>query len=150
MAIISFPEPKDLQVDFIGRTGDSRPKSFGQYDVTNPHPGYGKDPNILNEFGHTKYPMYVGTVIVNNPEEERVARGEPLVTEEKLPSVDWKSEPVLRDDGPTVQEWVAAGFKAKDYPPKGWAAISSQEEIDEAIQEEAEAEADAAASGWGK
>jgi hypothetical protein len=32
-----------------------------KYDVSNPHPGYGKDPNILNEFGHTKYPKWVKT-----------------------------------------------------------------------------------------
>lgn len=31
------------------------------YDVSNPHPGYGTDPNILNEFGHTAYPKWVAT-----------------------------------------------------------------------------------------
>ena len=29
------------------------------YTKENLHPGYGKDPNIMNEYGHTKYPMYV-------------------------------------------------------------------------------------------
>lgn len=29
------------------------------YDVSNPHPMYGKDPNILNEYGHTEYPKMV-------------------------------------------------------------------------------------------
>lgn len=56
------------------------------YDPQNPHPGFGKDPNILNEWGHTYYPKYVypkgsepaegekpdlsKRVIVNNPKEE--------------------------------------------------------------------------------
>lgn len=31
------------------------------YGVGNPHPGYGKDPNIANEFGHTHYPKMVQT-----------------------------------------------------------------------------------------
>ena len=33
-----------------------KPEPFG---VSNPHPGFGKDDNIANEFGHTTYPMYV-------------------------------------------------------------------------------------------
>jgi hypothetical protein len=74
MSLTSFPEPKDLEVDFVNRTGDSRPVSFQKWDVSNPHPGYGKDPNILNEYGHTKYPMWVDNVIVNNEEEELAER----------------------------------------------------------------------------
>jgi len=30
-----------------------------EYSASNPHPLFGKDPNILNELGHTKYPMYI-------------------------------------------------------------------------------------------
>lgn len=143
MSLTSFPEPKDLDVDFINRTGDSRPKSFLKYDVSNPHPGFGKDPNIINEFGHTKYPMYVGMVIVNNADEERAARGDA-----RLPEVDgWGEKPALKEDGPTIHEYVAAGYKAKNYPPKGYASKSEQDEIDEAIKEEVEAEAKSA--GWG-
>ena len=74
MALTAFPEPKDLEVDFVNRIGDSRPISFQKWDVSNPHPGFGKDPNILNEYGHTKYPMYVGNVIVQNEEEEKAER----------------------------------------------------------------------------
>lgn len=45
------------------------------YGVSNPHPGYGKDKNVANEFGHTHYPKYVKNadgvnVIVNNAAEE--------------------------------------------------------------------------------
>jgi len=95
MSLTAFPEPKDLDVDFVHRTGDSRPKSFQEYDVSNPHPGFGKDPNILNEFGHTKYPMFVGNVIVNNEEEEKAARGEvaveapPVKTSETTTKTGW-------------------------------------------------------------
>ncbi|MCE0778926.1 HeH/LEM domain-containing protein [Pseudomonas sp. NMI542_15] len=38
-----------------------------------------------------------------------------------------------RQDGPTVGEFVEAGYKAADYPPEGYASQSSQEEIDAAI-----------------
>lgn len=74
MSLTAFPEPKDLDISFVDRIGDSRPKTFQQYDVSNPHPGFGKDPNILNEYGHTKYPMFVGNVIVKNEEEELAER----------------------------------------------------------------------------
>ena len=44
------------------------------YTVANPHPGYGKDPNIANEFGHTHYPKYVqtkdGAKVANDEDEE--------------------------------------------------------------------------------
>lgn len=29
------------------------------HNVSNPHPGLGIDPNIINEFGHTKYPKWI-------------------------------------------------------------------------------------------
>lgn len=74
MSLTAFPEPKDLEVDFVHRIGDSRPLNFQTWTVENPHPGFGKDPNILNEYGHTKYPMWVGSVIVNNEEEEQAEK----------------------------------------------------------------------------
>jgi hypothetical protein len=104
-------------------------KTFQHYDVSNPHPGYGKDPNILNEFGHTKYPMMVYPngrglpgKIVNNEHEENEALG--------------KEAPELRQDGPTLEEYMAHGYKASTYPPKGFAAKSPQEEIDKAVEQE--------------
>lgn len=39
----------------------------------------------------------------------------------------------LREDGPTIGEWVAAGYLAENYPPDGYAARSSDEEIAEAV-----------------
>lgn len=98
-------------------------KEFQQYGVSNPHPGFGTDPNIINCFGHTKYPMWVTKpdgekIVVNSEEEEHAALGK--VVE-------------LRQDGPTVAEYVNAGYDPKGYPPKGYASKSSDEEIKTAI-----------------
>ena len=51
------------------------------YDVANPHPDFGKDDNIINEFGHTMYPKYVkdadgNSVIVKDAKEEAKVTGE--------------------------------------------------------------------------
>lgn len=46
----------------------------------------------------------------------------------------------LREDGPTVAEWVEAGYPAATYPPAGYSLRSSQEEIDAAIQLQKDAE----------
>lgn len=58
------------------------------YDVNNPHPGFGKDPNILNEYGHTAYPKYVypegnkDGVVVNNAKEEAEVMGDTEASDE--------------------------------------------------------------------
>jgi hypothetical protein len=39
----------------------------------------------------------------------------------------------LRTDGPTVAEYVDAGYQASSYPPAGYASRSTPEEIDAAI-----------------
>ncbi|SFX17597.1 HeH/LEM domain-containing protein [Pseudomonas sp. NFACC49-2] len=39
----------------------------------------------------------------------------------------------LRTDGPTVADFVAAGYEANDYPPTGYASRSTDEEIAAAI-----------------
>lgn len=88
MSLIAFPEPKDLDISFVDRIGDSRPKTFQQYDVSNPHPGFGKDPNILNEYGHTKYPMFVGNVIVKNEEEELAERAKTEAPATEAPATE--------------------------------------------------------------
>lgn len=31
----------------------------------------------------------------------------------------------LRTDGPTIEEWVAKGYRAEHYPPEGWAEVPS-------------------------
>jgi len=47
---------------------------------------------------------------------------------EQSPPADDKpktEEPPLRQDGPTLEEYVAAGYKAENYPPPGFAAKPS-------------------------
>ena len=60
------------------------------YDVSNPHPGFGKDPNILNEFGHTMYPKWVNGVIVQNEKEETKLIGKKV--EKPTKPVGWGEE----------------------------------------------------------
>ncbi|KQQ81947.1 hypothetical protein [Aureimonas sp. Leaf324] len=43
----------------------------------------------------------------------------------------------LRSDGPTVEEYVAAGYQATGYPPSGYASLSSEGEIAAAIATQA-------------
>lgn len=42
----------------------------------------------------------------------------------------------LRTDGPTVAEFVAAGYSASNYPPEGYASRSTPEEIAAAVAEQ--------------
>ena len=74
MALTQFPEPKSLNVLEIGDSKDNRTV---KYSLENPHPMYGKDPNIINELGHTIYPKMIypngkdqPSVIVYNAREE--------------------------------------------------------------------------------
>lgn len=43
----------------------------------------------------------------------------------------------LRKDGPTVAEFVEAGYRASNYPPFGYASRSTDDEIANAIAEQA-------------
>ena len=52
-------------------------------------------------------------------------------------AVDDGKHPVdPREDGPTIAEFVAAGYKASNYPPEGYASLSTAEEIAEALKAE--------------
>lgn len=42
----------------------------------------------------------------------------------------------LDEDGPTVTEFIASGYKASNYPPEGYASRSTAEEIAEALKDE--------------
>lgn len=42
----------------------------------------------------------------------------------------------IRTDGPTVAEFVAAGYPAKNYPPAGYASRSTPEEVATAVDAE--------------
>lgn len=120
---------QNIETTFEQRTASADPAFVkypsGQWSVANPHPGYGKDPNIINEFGHTMYPKWVKNsanedVIVNSAEEEAELLG----------------TNTLKEDGPTVKEYVEAGYKASEYPPKGYASKSTDEEIKEYTDKE--------------
>lgn len=39
----------------------------------------------------------------------------------------------LRGDGPTVDEYVSAGYPAANYPPEGYASRSTEDEVDAAV-----------------
>jgi hypothetical protein len=92
MAQAQFPEPKDVIPSNTYGDGQA-PKTFGQYTLDNPHPGFGKDPNILNEYGHTKFPMWVKntageSVIVNNEMEKSQVEGD-TVKEPSKQATGW-------------------------------------------------------------
>jgi len=72
MAITAFPGPPDLIVPFEQMVTDGININVNPWTVENPHPGFGKDPNILNEYGHTEYPMWV-----DNPNGSLDASGKP-------------------------------------------------------------------------
>lgn len=46
----------------------------------------------------------------------------------------------LKLDGPTIAEFVEAGYPAINYPPEGYASRSSQDEIDLAVQAQKDAD----------
>lgn len=58
--------------------------------------------------------------------------------------LDRQSQSILRTDGPTIAEFIEAGYLASNYPPEGYVSRSSKEEIEAAIkaQQAAEAETD--------
>lgn len=98
MALTEFPSPPDLKLPFKDMVLDGKNHVFSKWDVSNPHPGYGTDPNILNEYGHTKYPMYVGNVIVHNEEEEKAERAKL-----EQPKSDPVSIPVANNPWPSAK-----------------------------------------------
>lgn len=133
--MVSFPEPTPLNILEIGDGKDHRTMT---YTIDKPHPGYGKDENVINQYGHTIYPKMVypngnavAGVVVNNKDEENEVMGG-----QKPEDID--------DGGPTLKEYTDAGFKASTYPPKGYKSKATEEEIKKAIAEE-----EKAAKAWG-
>jgi hypothetical protein len=102
MAQAQFPEPKDLDVPFKDRIGDGTSLNLNPYTVSNPHPGYGKDPNILNEYGHSVYPKKITSnitgkrEIVNSAMEEAQHTSGNAVKSE----LEVKKEPKGKDKAP--------------------------------------------------
>lgn len=46
---------------------------------------------------------------------------------------DGKAWATGQNQGPTVEEYVAAGYRAENYPPQGYEARSTKDEINAAI-----------------
>lgn len=59
MALTQFPEPPSLNILEVSDGKDNFDALIGHYTLDKPHPGYGNDPNILNQYGHTAYPKMV-------------------------------------------------------------------------------------------
>lgn len=53
----------------------------------------------------------------------------------EIPKIEGAEE--LRTDGPTIEEFLTAGYLAENYPPQGYAARSTPEEIKAAIDSRA-------------
>lgn len=90
-------ELKDLTYNDGDHIQECYPKEMQMpnYDNENPHPGFGKDPNIRNVQGHTEYPKYVTNkdgerVIVNNPTEEEEATGKGIAETDEAPKATTK------------------------------------------------------------
>jgi len=65
----------DQSIDKLEIYSEAHKREVGMYNVANPHPAFGVDPNIKNEKGHTNYPKKVTDkdgkrVVVHSPEEE--------------------------------------------------------------------------------
>ena len=108
MSIFSIPQlESDRSVLEIGdkSTFDTIDAALGlvKYGPSNPHPGFGKDPNILNVYGHSKYPMWITSkitgqrMIVENAMEEAQHTGgaaAPVASVPQSPATPVASVPV--------------------------------------------------------
>jgi hypothetical protein len=68
--------------------------------------------------------------------DDKAATDKAAADEKAKGETDKASAVELKQDGPTVQEYVTAGYRADKYPPAGFASKSSQEEIDAAIAQQ--------------
>lgn len=109
MGVILDTRHLDQSNDF-GERGDDQTfarqdAQLHRFSVSNPHPGFGKDPNILNEYGHTKFPMWIDSkrtgerIIVENEKEKQYHE----MSDEELKQSETKSntdqEIKKQDDG---------------------------------------------------
>jgi hypothetical protein len=79
-----FPEPLALNILEIGDGGRPNP---GAYSLEKPHPGYGVDPYIINQLGHSIYPKMIypngkesAGVVAKNEKEEAELTGKKVET----------------------------------------------------------------------
>lgn len=108
--------------------------------------GYSKDDAKIFADGKLPDGYFPNPAMVPGSDAERRYHEDALRDGAKIPW-DGDAEP-LKQDGPTVAEYVAAGYKASNYPPGGYASRSAQEEIAAAVA--AEKAATNASNGNGK
>jgi hypothetical protein len=60
----------------------------------------------------------MGGLLIKNAAKKPV---EPIKAPDPVQEEPPRNEEGLRLDGPTVAEWVAAGYQEEHYPPKGYA-----------------------------
>lgn len=112
------------------------------------------NPVVINqdEFDATKHKLYGSAGIVD----AALQQTPPVVQPAAPVATDANGNPVnagdggqmvppaqtvaLRTDGPTVAEYVAAGYDPKNYPPAGYESRSTVDEINAAITAKAPAE----------
>lgn len=63
----------------------------------------------------------------------------------KILDIQFAPASTLKKDGPTVAEFVAAGYLASNYPPEGYESRSTDDEIANAVAEQACAEGESPA-----
>lgn len=88
----------------------------------------------------SKEPMIIYEPHPVTPERKAKLRGQGYTIVDAVfapPGAKTAEAEELRDDGPTVTEFVAAGYPAASYPPKGYASRSTPEEIALAVAEQA-------------
>jgi hypothetical protein len=110
-------------------------------------PAFDKD-RIAFWRGHGVIIVPVSEIAVDKPKPARTrgrARGKSKPDEQPAQSDLIGDGTQKRTDGPTVEEFVKAGYSAKNYPPDGYASKSTDDEIAAAIK----AEDDAARQGGG-
>ena len=80
-------------------------KSFEKFDLSNPHPGFGKDPNIINEMGHTISGFHLDDPLNVSRTENlyRAWMGFPSRNDYALLSQGQPSDPVPA--GPLLHRW---------------------------------------------
>ncbi len=88
---------------------DSDPALVGTtYTVRSPHPGFGVDPNIRNEYGHTNYPKWV-----DHPTEIEGKTKDGTPIPKRVMVADEKEEKAL-GKGPPEMKAKAVDAKATD------------------------------------
>jgi hypothetical protein len=96
---------------------------LNEYTVANPHPNHGKDPNIMNEYGHTHYPKFVHKHDEKGRHIREIVKGFKSNDKghqyETVQDVICHSKIVNNED--EEAEANAEGYHYKP-PPKGWDA----------------------------